>query len=486
VHVPSVRDPLPMTGGGGRVSSPLRHPASQGSGHARLSDASAEMSRKAWWRWVWRATIERVFGVVDSPEVEPLDAAVDDLAAIDLDALDDRRVADALVELRRVRARLAAVEVRLVDAVDRRRHWAADSCRSTATWLASSDNTAGAAARDQVRLARRWRSMPHSRAALTAGDITIDHARRLAQLNAPDTAVAFAEAERFLVGQARSMRWADFIKATEYWLRHAREDTEPDAERRDREHRYVSLHEGLRGTGLLSGELTQVCRVAFGTALDRIEHEQFEADWAEARARCGDAATADDLARTPAQRRHDALMEMAVRAMSAPADGKRPRPLLSILVGEQSLRRVCELADGTVIAPGTVASMLSDADIERVVYDGPSRVIDLGRARRFTGAARRAVELQQRHCPDGGCDVPAERCEIDHVIRYADGGRTHPENGVPRCDFHNRARERPTPVRPPPRAGPNDPDEQRAFVELLRARIGDRLRHDPTWGEAAW
>jgi hypothetical protein len=78
---------------------------------------------------------------------------------------------------------------------------------------------------------------------------------------------------------------------------------------------------------------------------------------------------------------HDALVEMAIRATSAAADGKRPRPLLSILVGEHSLRRVCELADGTVVAPGTVAAILSDADIERVVYDGPSRVVDLGRAR---------------------------------------------------------------------------------------------------------
>jgi hypothetical protein len=33
-----------------------------------------------------------------------------------------------------------------------------------------------------------------------------------------------------------------------------------------------------------------------------------------------------------AQRRHDALMEMAVRAMTAPADGKRPRPLVTVMV----------------------------------------------------------------------------------------------------------------------------------------------------------
>jgi hypothetical protein len=57
---------------------------------------------------------------------------------------------------------------------------------------------------------------------------------------------------------------------------------------------------------------------------------------------------------------------------------------------------VCQLADGTVITPGTVASLLGEAWIERVVFDGPSRVVDLGQARRFTGGARRALEIRDR------------------------------------------------------------------------------------------
>jgi hypothetical protein len=68
---------------------------------------------------------------------------------------------------------------------------------------------------------------------------------------------------------------------------------------------------------------------------------------------------------------------MARRAMTAPADGKRPQPLVTVLVGYQTFRgRVCELADRIVITPGTVASLLDEALIERVVFDGPARVID--------------------------------------------------------------------------------------------------------------
>ena len=412
-----------------------------------------------------------------------MDAAVDALAALDADALDGPDAAEVLVGVRRLRARLAAVEARLAARVDRTRPWAGQGYRSVADWLAASDNTPVGDARTDVRLARRLRSMPATAAALAAGDISAAHARRLSTLAAPDTAEAFAHAEAFLVGQARTMRWADFTRACAYWLREARQSGEDDRDRADHEHRNVSLHDGLRGTGLLSGELTPVGKATVRSALERIERELFEADWVAARAEHGEAATVADLARTPAQRRHDALIEMANRSATAPADGKRPRPLVSILAGYDAFARMCELADGTLLSPGTVASLLDEAAIERIVFDGPSRVIDVGRARSFTGAARRAVEVAQRHCQGPGCHVPADRCDIDHVWRHADGGPTHPDNGRTLCGPHNRARERP----PPPtrqRERPSTPDERLAHLLLLRRRIADRLVHDPAWGYA--
>jgi Domain of unknown function (DUF222) len=331
-------------------------------------------------------------------------------------------------------------------------------------------------------VARRLQGMPATAAALAAGDITIAHARRLAVLNAPDTSAAFAEAEQFLVGQARTMRWADFTKALAYWLRQAREDRDPDPDKADRDHRHVTLDEGMRGTGLLSGELTPLGKAEVSSALERIERELFEADWAAARGEHGEAATAADLARTPRQRRHDALVEMARRAVTARAGGKCPKPLVSVLVGYDAFRKMCELADGTVISPATAASTLDQAAIERVVLDGPSRVLDLGHQRSFTGAARRAIEITQRHCQGRGCHVPGHRCDIDHIWRSADGGPTHPDNGRLLCPADNRARERPPPPAPPPRH--LTPQQARAHLDLVRQRIRDRLLHDPTWGHA--
>jgi 5-methylcytosine-specific restriction endonuclease McrA len=83
-----------------------------------------------------------------------------------------------------------------------------------------------------------------------------------------------------------------------------------------------------------------------------------------------------------------------------------------------------------------------DVLIERVVFDGPSRVIDLGHARTFTGAVRRAVELRDRHCTFPGCHAPAARCEVDHIVPHAFGGPTSQANGRLGCRPDHRHRHR--------------------------------------------
>jgi hypothetical protein len=96
-----------------------------------------------------------------------------------------------------------------------------------------------------------------------------------------------------------------------------------------------------------------------------------------------------DLARHPAQRRNDALVEMARRAGAVPENTRLPEPLFTVVIDLASLKRTCELWNGTVVTPGQLVRYLDHAWVERLVYDGPSRVIDVGVRRRFfTGATR--------------------------------------------------------------------------------------------------
>ncbi|MCU1485757.1 MAG: hypothetical protein JWN67_2503, partial [Actinomycetia bacterium] len=167
-----------------------------------------------------------------------------------------------------------------------------------------------------------------------------------------------------------------------------------------------------------------------------------KADWAEAKERLGRDPLVTELRRTAKQRRADAFVEMAVRARSVPNDARRPEPLFTVVMGYDKFKQVCELANRTVVTPGSLIPYLTDSLIERIVADGKGRALDVGEARCFTGATRRAVEVLGEECFEDTCEVPSEDAQIDHIIEVAKGGPTRTWNGRPACGFHNRARNR--------------------------------------------
>jgi hypothetical protein len=248
------------------------------------------------------------------------------------------------------------------------------------------------------------------------------------------------------------LRVPDAQRCIDYWIEQAfnevdKERSRPDpAGRRWRAVRTFDGHIDVRGW------LDPIAGTDYLNELGAIERELFEADWAAARADHGTDALPTHLPRTAAQRHADAQVEMARRS-HAYREGKyrRPRPCITVHVGLGTFTRMCQLADGTVVSPSQVFPLLTDADIERIVFDGPSRVIDVGvRERFFTGALRRAIEARDLHCQYPGCYVPAEDCQIDHKIRYADGGLTVQDNGRCLCAFHNLERQNNPNERPPP------------------------------------
>lgn len=130
---------------------------------------------------------------------------------------------------------------------------------------------------------------------------------------------------------------------------------------------------------------------------------------------------------------------MATRSAAMPPDAVVPRPLFIALVGEGTVAELCELANGTVINPAHLAPFMADAMLETVLFDGPSTVISISKQRSFTGALRRAIEVRDRHCQHpAGCDVPADQCDVDHIVPYSQGGPTSQHNGRLECPTHNR------------------------------------------------
>jgi hypothetical protein len=371
---------------------------------------------------------------------EVLDNAVTEVCELDVSSMSDAGLHVSVVELSALMDRLSALQTRVVGEWDAREVWSSDGSRSAGHRLSRETGMSLTSAHKVVRRARRLRSMPVVRDAFCSGSLSRDRVDLLVRANQPGVSSVFSRDESLLVNQIGSLSFDQAARAVGYWSQCANNELAEESGDHLVEVRSASLSRTLSGTRVLDAVFDPVGGEIFSNVLSSIEDELFREDWQEATTRCGDSITVLDLARTAGQRRLDALVEMAKRASSVPSRARVPRPLVTVLVDYETFAgRICELASGIVLAPGQVVPLLSEADIERIVFDGPSRVLDVGEKRAFTGALRRAIEVRDRFCQDdSGCDVPAQRCDIDHIVPWSRGGRTTQDNGKCLCPKHNR------------------------------------------------
>jgi hypothetical protein len=280
-------------------------------------------------------------------------------------------------------------------------------------------------------------------AALADGRLSVDKTDLLTRASTGRLRAIFARDEGMLVGQVAGLRFTPAKKVVAYWKSGARDEVDEPFTDKQTSRRQACCDRTFKGGIHVSAFLPRVDGTIVHDEWHRLERELFEADLAEARAEHGDDAI-HHLTRTGSQRMADALVLMAKRSAGADRVTK-PRPLFSVLVGYETFRgRICELEDGTMIEPEELRPYLAEADVERIVFDGPSRVIDVGaKMRFFKGATRRAVQMVHQHCQDeSGCDEPISRSQVDHDIEYEDGGLTIQANGTLKCGTHNRAKHR--------------------------------------------
>ncbi len=336
--------------------------------------------------------------------------------------------------------------------------WAAEGAKTAPAWIATRCRLSRAAAKRRVRLGRSLRHLPEVAEAWREGDIGVDQARAIASARRHRTEASMARDEAMLVSQAAELGFEDFYRALSYWKQLADPDGADACDEERKASRDVFLEAGFGGMWLGQMTLDPVSGTIVSGELNRLEHDLFEAECAEAKERLGRPARIDELARTSAQRRADALVEMAARSATAPADGIRPAPLFSVFVGYETMHgRICELENGTVLAPCALAPWMDSAYFERAIFSLGNRIDVSVRARLFSGGTRRAIELRDRICTHPHCYEPAENCQVDHIQTYAQGGLTTQDNGRLLCGFHNRLRnQRERQVdqrqRPPPSA----------------------------------
>lgn len=235
------------------------------------------------------------------------------------------------------------------------------------------------------------------------------------------------------------------------------------------------------GDGLLTDELIGIHK--------RFTDAEYRNDIDARRAEHGDLADGFALARTDAQRRFDALVNIfrtastaadngvvgvpaatvvnivadaatwgrllvvAGLASSSDLDGNPIDPFTGLPVDNlddlladlaDPATRMCETANGVALHPHEVLRAALSGHIRRVIVDADRVVIDMGRKQRlFTGNARHAAKLLIKHCEHAGCELPADWCDVDHVDEWdRDHGPTDQRNAAILCRSHNNDKHR--------------------------------------------
>ncbi len=389
--------------------------------------------------------------------LNPLAEALDAAAECELWPSPDAELTAAAVACGRLVSRAQAVLCRVLGEIDARDLGVRSGASSTAAWTRHELNVTPREAQTMTRVgAALHRGRPATAAAFAAGRVSLSQAAVILTTiedlpeDLPRDVTGQAESE--LLGYARRFDAGQLTRLGQHLLTViAPEIGEArDAAALDRQEQQARRRRGLflipdgHGRVHLRGRLTDAAAAVVRAALDSLS------------APLPAGADGPDP-RTPAQRRADALTELARRALGrdgrdgfavgAPTAGptSRPatRPATQVAV-TVPLRTLIEglgaatLPDGTRLSPGAARRMACDSDLTPAVLGGDSAVLDVGRRQRlFTGARRQALILRDRGCAFPGCDRPPEWCDGHHILGFAQGGSTAVDNGVLICGHHH-------------------------------------------------
>ena len=318
---------------------------------------------------------------------------------------------------------------------------------STKQWLKRFCRLTGAEAARAVSTARALDAIPTIAKRADAGEIPITHLQRLATTHQrnPD---AFALHEPVFADAATYLDAFELRRAIDHWRQQVADDASSDAAKLVARRR-LSISQTFEGMWHLDADLDPESGHTVATVL---------------RAHADPGAIDPTDTRTHGQRMADALAAVARFSLDhaelGSSAGTKPHITATVdirqLMGDGD--RLPEI-DGAPLAIETIRRLACDAGITRIVMDGESLPLDVGRSvRTVTPAIRRALDERDGGCVWNGCDAPPAWCDAHHIEHWVDGGPTSLANMALLCRRHHTATHEGRTPPPAPRAqAPPDP-----------------------------
>ena len=358
-------------------------------------------------------------------------AALMALQGQDLRAVSNEELEAEFTELQRALQGLEAERLRRLAEIHRRQSHQRAGYLSTASWLVDRHRFGWTAAAKDIRTARSLQRMPHTREALATGQLTASAVQMLVSARHAHPA-QFRRSEASLVEAAIRLPAPQLQHAVSHWRQQLDwSQGLKDAERL-REQRRLKVSTTLFGVVRVDGELDPETGEVMLTALRGYQQ-------------AGHRRKDPDDHRTPTQRRVDALGEICRQWLGAPerSEVAGERPHIAVVVDLRSLQggagHRSELEHVGPVHPEVVRRLACDGSVSRIVIDGDSEPLDVGRRTPVVSAPlRRAVIVRDRHCRFPGCDRPPAWCDAHHVQHWANGGPTALSNLLLLCRRHHR------------------------------------------------
>jgi hypothetical protein len=435
-------------------------------------------------------------------------AAVEGVAAIDVDELGEEELRARLGEVRRAVVRLEALQMRWNGVLETRALREAGPGREQQALRRVRDRTA-----DELRLTptevkrsgetgRRLEAHPAAIEALATGDLPAEHARLLTDTLRWLDGEVRDRVETRLLEAARTQDARTFGRTCRRLLAEVDTVSAQTAEDRRRQRRSASVAQTPDGMTLVRAQLSGLDAEFVQTAVHAFRRPD-----------------APGQRRRPEQRTADAFVEIcrsALDAGTAPSN-RNVRPHVLVTVDEPTVRDedgtgsgVCETAWSGPLPWPEARRLLSDASVSRVLLDPAGLPTRAGEAvRTVPGGLWKCLQVRHRTCAGEGCSVPAAFGQVMHLdVPYRLEGRLDLDSSAPGCSFHHRMLDqngwkvtwidgRPVvhhPARPPsghdpppqPFPGPPPPGtdppgtDPPAVVASARLRTGRRRGPGPT------